>query len=251
MILANLTKAIREQNYYAVVLEFLIVIAGVVIGFQITAWNATLKERDREAAYLVRLHTEIEELQATRERTVLRREQFYTRLVEFADMLSGQTDDEPVQEHCQAIGLSFVVSNPTDRLAVLDELLSVGGFETIRSPDVRAAIGNYLLVVRRAEDSNALLKDMVIILHDQFPHLIGAASRQGGIGLPFSDFNCDFDGMRADPVFRNVFATNGFGFSGHNSQNLNVDEALSALHDTVDQALELDAGHDGLLENAQ
>ena len=38
MILANLTKAIREQNYYAVVLEFLIVIAGVVIGFQITAW---------------------------------------------------------------------------------------------------------------------------------------------------------------------------------------------------------------------
>ena len=37
MILQNLTKAIREQNYYAVVLEFLIVIAGVVIGFQITA----------------------------------------------------------------------------------------------------------------------------------------------------------------------------------------------------------------------
>ena len=39
MILPNLTRAIREQNYYAVVLEFLIVIAGVVIGFQITAWN--------------------------------------------------------------------------------------------------------------------------------------------------------------------------------------------------------------------
>ena len=38
MILQSLTKAIREQNYYAVVLEFLIVIAGVVIGFQITAW---------------------------------------------------------------------------------------------------------------------------------------------------------------------------------------------------------------------
>ena len=32
MILTNLVKAIREQNYYAVVLEFLIVIAGVVIG---------------------------------------------------------------------------------------------------------------------------------------------------------------------------------------------------------------------------
>lgn len=37
MILQNITKAIREQNYYAVALEFVIVIAGVVqtwIAFQ-------------------------------------------------------------------------------------------------------------------------------------------------------------------------------------------------------------------------
>lgn len=32
MILQNISKAIREQNYYAVALEFVIVIAGVVIG---------------------------------------------------------------------------------------------------------------------------------------------------------------------------------------------------------------------------
>ena len=40
MILARLSKAIREQNWFAVVLEFIIVIAGVVIGFRVTAWNA-------------------------------------------------------------------------------------------------------------------------------------------------------------------------------------------------------------------
>lgn len=38
MILHNLSKAIREQNYYAVFIEFIIVILGVVIGFQINAW---------------------------------------------------------------------------------------------------------------------------------------------------------------------------------------------------------------------
>jgi hypothetical protein len=37
MILARLSKAIREQNWFAVVLEFVIVIAGVVTGFQIMA----------------------------------------------------------------------------------------------------------------------------------------------------------------------------------------------------------------------
>ena len=250
MILARISHAIREQNWFAVVLEFVIVIAGVVIGFQIQGWSLAQRERDWEAAYLARLHTEIEELQATREGSVSRRERNYTRLIEFAEMLNGRTDDEPAEEHCRAIGVSFVVSNPTDRLAVLDELLSVGGYDTIQSPDVRAAIGNYLLVVRRAEDANALSRDMIIVLHDHFPHLIRATSRQGGIGLPFSDFECDFDGMRADPEFRNAFATNGFGFSGHNAQNLNVDGALSALHDRVDQTLELETGHDLPPENA-
>ena len=52
MILANLVKAIREQNYYAVVLEFLIVIAGVVIGFQITAWNEEQRQEIDERIFL-------------------------------------------------------------------------------------------------------------------------------------------------------------------------------------------------------
>jgi hypothetical protein len=40
MILARLSAAIRQQNWFAVVLEFVIVILGVVIGFQITEWRA-------------------------------------------------------------------------------------------------------------------------------------------------------------------------------------------------------------------
>lgn len=50
VILQNISKAIREQNYYAVVLEFVIVIAGVVIGFQINAWNELRQdEAERDA----------------------------------------------------------------------------------------------------------------------------------------------------------------------------------------------------------
>lgn len=45
MILQNLTKAIRDQNWFAVGVEFLIVIAGVVIGFQIQGWNENRADR--------------------------------------------------------------------------------------------------------------------------------------------------------------------------------------------------------------
>ena len=55
MILARLSRAIRDQNWFAVLLEFVIVIAGVVIGFQITAWNAARQDRALEAVIICRL----------------------------------------------------------------------------------------------------------------------------------------------------------------------------------------------------
>lgn len=59
MILARLTRAFREQNWFAVVLEFIIVIAGVVIGFQITEWRGERADRQLEAYYIERLHDDL------------------------------------------------------------------------------------------------------------------------------------------------------------------------------------------------
>lgn len=40
MILSRITHALRTQNWFALALEFVIIIAGVVIGFQVNAWSA-------------------------------------------------------------------------------------------------------------------------------------------------------------------------------------------------------------------
>ncbi len=60
MILARIARAIREQNWFAVVLEFLIVILGVVIGFQVTAWNSARDDEARARGYLERIHADLE-----------------------------------------------------------------------------------------------------------------------------------------------------------------------------------------------
>jgi len=59
MILARLTRAMRQQNWFAVALEFVIVVAGVVIGFQVTAWNAERESVALERSYLERLHEDM------------------------------------------------------------------------------------------------------------------------------------------------------------------------------------------------
>ncbi len=60
MILSRLMKAVREQNWFAVALEFVIVILGVVIGFQVTSWNEERTERETEQIYLTRLHRDMQ-----------------------------------------------------------------------------------------------------------------------------------------------------------------------------------------------
>ena len=51
-ILGRLAEAVRQQNWFAVALELVIVVAGVVIGFQVTAWGQARTARDTEARSL-------------------------------------------------------------------------------------------------------------------------------------------------------------------------------------------------------
>ena len=45
MILRSLTRHVREQNWFAVFLDFLIVVVGVFIGIQVANWNAERADR--------------------------------------------------------------------------------------------------------------------------------------------------------------------------------------------------------------
>ena len=50
MILRRVIEHVKAQNWTAVVLDFVIVVAGVFIGIQVSNWNAARAERGREAA---------------------------------------------------------------------------------------------------------------------------------------------------------------------------------------------------------
>ena len=60
MLLRSITKHVRDQNWFAVALDFFIVVAGILIAFQINNWNEARQERSLEAQYLERLDTEFD-----------------------------------------------------------------------------------------------------------------------------------------------------------------------------------------------
>ena len=63
MMLRRLMVHIKEQNWLAVWLDFLIVVLGVFIGIQVSNWNADRVARQEEAQWIERLTVEFTEMQ--------------------------------------------------------------------------------------------------------------------------------------------------------------------------------------------
>jgi hypothetical protein len=61
MILRSVIKHVRNQEWTAVFLDFLIVVVGVFVGLQVANWNAERLERTQERDYLIRLHDDFVE----------------------------------------------------------------------------------------------------------------------------------------------------------------------------------------------
>ena len=51
MILRRVTKHVKDQNWFAVCLDFFIVVVGILLAFQITNWSEARGERHREPDY--------------------------------------------------------------------------------------------------------------------------------------------------------------------------------------------------------
>ncbi|MGJ8664659.1 MAG: hypothetical protein ACSHWU_13465 [Marinicella sp.] len=56
MLLRRITKHVSEQNWFAVFIDFLIVVVGVFIGIQVANWNADRANRTLELVYLERIY---------------------------------------------------------------------------------------------------------------------------------------------------------------------------------------------------
>ena len=141
MILRSLARAIREQNYYAVFLEFVIVIAGIVIGFQINQWAADRAERDREAAYLIRLDAAFGSILDEFERSFNELDAYYERTSNFLEGIRSG-DRELAREGVWGPYAITEVIIINLQPAVLTELISTGDLQLISNAEVRAALAS-------------------------------------------------------------------------------------------------------------
>jgi len=145
MILTNITKALREQNWLAVGIEFVIVILGVVVGFQVTAWNAARQDRALEQAYLERLASEFEAIQVELSDQHGDLDDAREHSLRFIDAVDRQ-DTETMQANASALIVITRVSEVQIQSAALVELISSGRLGLVRNEELRAALARIPLL---------------------------------------------------------------------------------------------------------
>lgn len=144
MILHRLSKSIRKQDWFAVLIEFVVVVAGIFAGLQANDWAQERQDRRQERAALERLFLEADDahqlLNGYVQRT-LRLNQVRRNAVQFADSDAPVPEDElPLK-----IGINtLAMFPPVIPIAVAyDELKSSGQLQLITSASLRGQIAEF------------------------------------------------------------------------------------------------------------
>lgn len=220
MILRRLTKHVKDQNWFAVGLDFLIVVTGVFIGIQVANWNEGRIERIQETAILKRLAIEVQSLVEIQREELADNEARARQVISINPVLFGQ---EPLRtltpEECYTVTSSHVYQRPTDEIPILDELQESGRFDLIRDRTVKATLRDYILLRERARGHYQEITNELFRLHSRHPQTLriervrvqhaptGSWNSMSGEGFRWQSV-CDTAAMRASQQFLNEFVDN-------------------------------------------
>lgn len=244
MLLRRITKHVKDQNWFAVGLDFFIVVFGVFMGFQVNNWANEQGRQQLERNYSERLHDEVIDLQETRAPLLGVRELWKAGLLSATPLLFNNKDRDLTPAECWGIAQSYIVSNPTDSLASLIELQESGQLFLLRNKQLSTALQTHLLIVSRARDSGTAIEKNVKKLSSEYPDLIKVVtptlhtlSSQGALTRKRAVHQCDLEAMRANQAFLNDFDIVQSGFNGHMSNNIRVSNSLAKIHRVLDDIL--------------
>ncbi len=248
MILRRVIMHVKDQNWTAVAIDFVIVVVGVFVGLQAQGWADERRRAANEEIYLHRLHAEVMSLADERSFYERIRAQNAAALREAVAILGGDAERaELTAVHCLAIvDMRYTTAPPTGIPTAL-ELLSAGEINVIRSPGVRSALLDFRQQADRAEGLITEIGRTSLSLYHVYPEFFRI---RGYVDLRTHDgyerqVECDVGAMRASDRFMNDLNELTFAYQIYNRRGVqSVSRSLGALHAALDAELSIDE-HEG------
>jgi len=190
MLLHRITQHIRDQDWFAVGLDFLIVIVGVFIGIQVANWNDARRDRDSEALYLDRLYQEIIAISPQAEASFQKQRDPLAQIVAVKTFLAtGVGIKMPDGHHCGALSQSHIFANTIFYPPTIKGLITTGHIVLVRDDAIRTAILSFDQVNETLRQIRTNIQIDRLLLARKYPQLIDAGLAE------WEDASCDFEAM--------------------------------------------------------
>ena len=158
MILRSVMKHVRDQNWVAVGLDFLIVVVGVFIGIQVANWNDARVQEARDHVLLDRLQADFERIATWGDENIPQIEDLPVQTKRLIDLIrSGEPArvDDAFRAMADA---SVEVWAGAELSPTYEELVATGTLSRIRSRELRRALSDY---ARQRESAYILLEQQL------------------------------------------------------------------------------------------
>lgn len=145
MLLRRVTEHVRTQNWFAVGLDFLIVVVGVFIGIQVSNWNDARAERAMERRIILSLLDDMHRSAADIERS----NSWLSRQMADQSVLLNALEACEVNEGQRTAVARGLSDLGKFEFAVIDrqlinQLRASGQFDIIRNPEIRSLLNNVI-----------------------------------------------------------------------------------------------------------
>lgn len=208
MIIKRLAKALKQQDWLAVSIEIIIVVLGVVLGFQVTDWGESREQRIQEYELLSRLRIEFENNRALYDKVA---DEHRLSIQKASQMLAFTGPKPSGYNELQVDSLLFYLISETPAYhpaaGEYQAMLASGQLALVRNDSIRIALAAWPGILERMRDTEKEMKSDVVTLF--FPYvlqripLVTVDSQVGYIDMPPSRFERNYDTVLSDVQFEN------------------------------------------------
>jgi len=239
VIIRRLAGALREQNWFTVVMEVMIVVVGIFIGLQVDGWNEGRKKQQNIEAQLLRIADDAAVLLTETDRLIVGFDNRIARAQIALEVLDGTSLTEAnTRTFERALDESYQLNEVEVDLPGLDILMNTGEIDQVADANVRTALFALTNEWRRRKIVIEHVRSLLdIVNRDIFKGIsydIVGLDAERSDGAEFK-IRYDLDRLRADLGLRaalsNAARMQGYG----RSQTVLARAALKAVIDSLEQ----------------
>lgn len=202
MLLRRVVGHVRDQNWTAIGIDFVIVVVGVFIGIQVSNWNEIRKEGAARQNYLAQLIGDLDEIEQhanSQAEAYADRVLATSRVMDFLrSAREVPSDSEQFEQDLAVLGTA---SSPIPRSATVVELISSGRMGAMMTQELRVEVVRFDQFVQAAEGAAEVITDIwrqntgTIFTRLSYVHRVSDDGRE----LLSSEIEYDLLAMRSDP----------------------------------------------------